>query len=479
MSALDERTAEAAGARTRLLFERHGRMVLGLCRVLLRDAVEAEDAAQQTFVAAHRALRSGTDVRDEAAWLAAIARNECRGRIVARMREPLALSYEELVEAAGTAEPEEPAVPNEDVRRALAELPERQRQAVVLRDVYGLRYREVGAALGVSRPAVESLLFRARRHLRVRLRPVAGALVLPVALRESLAQALPGFAAAGGGGAAVASAAGASGLIAKLGAAPIAAKVSAGALALGAGAGSVAVVENERAGADAPARPAVTKTERPVVSDSSRIDEAARRHEALVGDNRGHGRSGSDDARGEDERGEDNDGSSGPGSGHEREREHEHGGGDSSGPGSGSISSSRSGPSSGSSASGSSGSGSSGSGARERESESSSGPGSGGGSTSSGASSSGSSGRPVSSGSGSSGPGSGEPEPESSSEPGPSGGSASSGSAGSEPSGSSGSGSSGSSPSEPPPPETSSGSGSSGSGSSGSGSSGSGSGSEG
>ena len=51
-------------------------------------------------------------------------------------------------------------------RGALAELPERQRQAVVLRYLYGLRYGEVATALGLSRPATEALLFRARRALR-------------------------------------------------------------------------------------------------------------------------------------------------------------------------------------------------------------------------------------------------------------------------------------------------------------------------
>jgi RNA polymerase sigma factor (sigma-70 family) len=426
MAAVEERTAGAAGARTRALFERHGRMVLGLCRVLLRDPVEAEDAAQQTFVSAHRALLGGTHVRDDAAWLATIARNECRGRIVARMREPLALSYEELVEAAGAADPEEHALPSEEVRQALAELPERQRQAVVLRDVYGLRYREVGAALGVSRPAVESLLFRARRHLRVRLRPVAGALVLPVALRESLAQALPGFAAAGGSGATVAGAAGASGLIAKLGGAPLAAKVSAGALAVGAGAGSVTAVDDERAdGGRPPAGPAVTVVERPVVSDSGRIEDAARRHGTVGddGENRGRRGGGSDDSRGEDD-----DGSSGPGSGGEPERE---GGGDDDSSGSESgRGSSRSGSpaSSGSGGSGSSGSGGNGSsGSSGHGSVGSSGSGSNDGAARSGTSGSGS---PDSSGSGSSGSGSPELEPESSSGSGSSG-SGSSGSPGS------------------------------------------------
>ena len=215
-------------------------MVLGLCRVLLRDTEEAEDAAQQTFVDAHRALLGGVAVRDDPAWLAAIARNECRARIAARMREPLALSYEDLVEAAGASTPEEYEVLSDDVRRALAELPEQQREAIVLRDVYGLRYREVGVVLGLSRPAVESVLFRARRRLRQRLRPVAGSFVVPIALRDNLAQMLPGFA-GGEGGAAVVGAAGATGVLVKLGSGPIAAKLAAGVVAVGAGSGSLAV----------------------------------------------------------------------------------------------------------------------------------------------------------------------------------------------------------------------------------------------
>ena len=82
---------EAAGTYVGELFAEHGRMVLGLCRLLLRDPVEAEDAAQQVFVSAHHALLRGSVPRDSAAWMAAIARNECRSRIRACMGEPLEL----------------------------------------------------------------------------------------------------------------------------------------------------------------------------------------------------------------------------------------------------------------------------------------------------------------------------------------------------------------------------------------------------
>ncbi|MER3408847.1 MAG: hypothetical protein C4306_01805, partial [Thermoleophilia bacterium] len=72
------------------LYDRHGRTILGLCRLLLRDPAEAEDAAQQTFLSALASLRSGTVPRHPAAWLATIARNECWERIQRRMRQPLA-----------------------------------------------------------------------------------------------------------------------------------------------------------------------------------------------------------------------------------------------------------------------------------------------------------------------------------------------------------------------------------------------------
>src|SRR5262245_20194720 len=64
----------AASAEIGRLFVAHGRMVVGLCRFLLRDPVEAEDAAQQSFVAAHRSLLRGSIPRDAPAWLATIAR---------------------------------------------------------------------------------------------------------------------------------------------------------------------------------------------------------------------------------------------------------------------------------------------------------------------------------------------------------------------------------------------------------------------
>ena len=182
--------AAAAGALLDELFRVHGRMVLGLCRVLLRDPHDAEDAAQQVFLSAHAAVLRGSRPRDAAPWLATIARNECRARIRMRMRQPLELPEipsdlpDPLVVAIR-------AVDLDAIWSALASLPRRQRRAILMRELGGMSYHELGRALGVSHSAVESLLFRARQQLRATL-TTAQLAAAPIALRDALLRLLPG-----------------------------------------------------------------------------------------------------------------------------------------------------------------------------------------------------------------------------------------------------------------------------------------------
>lgn len=213
----DRPTAAAAGRQLGDFYARHGRMVLGVCRLILRDPDEAEDAAQQTFLSAYGALLDGSTARDAAAWLGTIARNECRTRLRALERAPLALTDD----APPTPDAHTVASGREDaetVLRALSNLSERQREAVILRSLYGLSYREVAKALGTSVAGVETLLFRGRRRLSEVTRPQLAAahalLVLPLALKAELAQLVPGFeaGATSGGAKAVGIAGGALGI---------------------------------------------------------------------------------------------------------------------------------------------------------------------------------------------------------------------------------------------------------------------------
>lgn len=232
----------AVGARVGELFAAHGRMVFAVCRAILRDPDEAEDAAQATFLSAHEALVRGGVVREPGAWLATIARNECRGRIQAHRAEPLPLYVEELAGSVTLEDDLHRRTTVAHLRDAIAVLPEKQREAVILRDLYGLRYGEICVALGVSRPSVEALLFRARRTLRVRLRPVGGAAIgVPLAVREGLAQAVPWFNLGQGRAGGLAAAA----ILGKL-AGPVAVKLAVGAVAVGVGVTGSAVVEIDR-----------------------------------------------------------------------------------------------------------------------------------------------------------------------------------------------------------------------------------------
>lgn len=148
----------------------------GLCRGLLRNAEEAEDAAQQAFLSAHGAFMRGAEPRDPVAWLAAIARNECLARIRERMRRPLPVADADA--AVSTNDPVAEATLRADIAalwRAVGALAPQQREAMLLREFGGLSYDELAVALGVSVPAVESLLFRARTKLRLELKAITAA----------------------------------------------------------------------------------------------------------------------------------------------------------------------------------------------------------------------------------------------------------------------------------------------------------------
>ena len=164
-----ESAATAEAAQAGLLYERYAGRLLAFCRARLSSREEAEDAVQQTFLNAHRSLRSGTVPRAEAAWMFAIAANVCRERHRSAWRR----SRIEVVSDDGLvgerAAPEHSHEELEGVADALAELTPNQRRAILMREWQGLSYREIAAELSLSEGAVETLIFRARRSLARKL----------------------------------------------------------------------------------------------------------------------------------------------------------------------------------------------------------------------------------------------------------------------------------------------------------------------
>jgi len=153
------------------LFQRHSAHVFRYCNARLRKREDAEDAVQTTFLHAFRSLRQGVKPLVESAWLLGIARNVCLSRWEASgRRNRLEAVCDPDVLGRNAAAPQGRRDELIGLESALAGLPERQRRAVLLRDWRGLSYDEVAEQLGVSRAAVETLIFRGRERLAELLR---------------------------------------------------------------------------------------------------------------------------------------------------------------------------------------------------------------------------------------------------------------------------------------------------------------------
>jgi RNA polymerase sigma factor (sigma-70 family) len=125
--------------------------------------VEADDCFQETFVAALRAyprLRPDSNLR---AWVLTIAHRKALDAHRGRARRAVPVAEPAAVD--GRGEPS-PAARDEDLWRAVAELPERQRAAVALRYVGDLQHRDIARAIGCSEDAARRSLHEGLAKLR-------------------------------------------------------------------------------------------------------------------------------------------------------------------------------------------------------------------------------------------------------------------------------------------------------------------------
>jgi RNA polymerase sigma-70 factor (ECF subfamily) len=162
------------------LMERHAaRLFHYLCRYLDNES-EADDLAQETFVRVFQNRARFNPNHRFSTWLYTIATNLLRDRLRWRARHPsVSLDTEaeqgcSLMDAVASqaASPSESAVLNEraqTVRRAIGQLPEELRVALILFEYEDKSHAEIGAILDCSAKAVEMRLYRARQQLKSKL----------------------------------------------------------------------------------------------------------------------------------------------------------------------------------------------------------------------------------------------------------------------------------------------------------------------
>lgn len=161
------------------LVERYQGAVYNLCYRLLGDVGAAEDAAQEAFLSAYKAIGrfEGGNIRS---WLLRIAANECKDELRRRQRkgagslEALSEQREMPFDVADPGPGAEDIVQMHEFGSAfqglLLKLPFEQRQAILLVDVYEYRYEEVAEMTGESLGTIKSRIHRGRERLQRLLR---------------------------------------------------------------------------------------------------------------------------------------------------------------------------------------------------------------------------------------------------------------------------------------------------------------------
>jgi RNA polymerase sigma-70 factor (ECF subfamily) len=164
----------------RTLMQRHNQLLYRTVRSILKNEAEAEDAVQEAWVQAYRALHEFRGESRLATWLVRIAVNEALGRLRSAARRAEVIPLDTTVDSATFAGEANMQLPESERPDRLAErselrhvleahideLPEAFRSVFVLRAVEEMSVDEVAAVLGIPEATVRTRHFRARSMLR-------------------------------------------------------------------------------------------------------------------------------------------------------------------------------------------------------------------------------------------------------------------------------------------------------------------------
>jgi RNA polymerase sigma-70 factor (ECF subfamily) len=180
---LVERVQAGDKAAFDLLVRKYQHRVLKLVSRFVSDAAEAEDVAQEAFLKAYRALASFRGDSAFYTWLYRIAINTAKNALVSNRRRPVDFDLdlqdpEQYDRHARLKEGDTPegVLLTEEIRsvveKAMEQLPEDLRTAIVLRELEGLSYEEIAEAMDCPVGTVRSRIFRAREAIDKKLKPL-------------------------------------------------------------------------------------------------------------------------------------------------------------------------------------------------------------------------------------------------------------------------------------------------------------------
>jgi RNA polymerase sigma-70 factor (ECF subfamily) len=180
---LVERVQQGEKGAFDILVRRYEHKLVNVIGRYIRDPSEVFDVAQEAFIKAYRALPNFRGDSAFYTWLYRIAINTAKNHLVASSRRPPgddvdAQEAEQFAADSGLKEyatPERLALSSElatTIQAAIDELPEELRTAIVLRELDGLSYEEIAAAMECPIGTVRSRIFRARDAIDRRIRPL-------------------------------------------------------------------------------------------------------------------------------------------------------------------------------------------------------------------------------------------------------------------------------------------------------------------
>lgn len=167
------------------LVRKYQHKIVKLVSRYVYEPAEAQDIAQETFIKAYRALPRFRGDSAFYTWIYRIAINTAKNYLVANSRRPVDQQldlqdpeqYEMNARLKDVDTPESLLLTDEiqaTVEGAIQELPEELRTAIVLRELEGMSYEEIAAAMDCPVGTVRSRIFRAREAISERLQPLLG-----------------------------------------------------------------------------------------------------------------------------------------------------------------------------------------------------------------------------------------------------------------------------------------------------------------